>query len=215
MKTETKLLGIILLAAIVLIFGAVFFLGKNSGSPKNTLNSAQLQIDYSKGQKIGTDSARITLVEFSDFQCPACAAAEPFVKKVRLADSVQLIYRHFPLPQHTYAKKTAYLSEVASEEGKFWEMHDRIFETQSQWSVMSESDATSFFLSLAKELGLNEDKVKEALDGNKFKSKVDEDQVEGQRLGVNSTPTFFLNGRKLNLQSFADLSTIVLEELKK
>lgn len=215
MKTETKLLGIILLATMVLIFGAVFFLGKNSGSPKNTLDSAQLQIDYSKGQKIGTDSAKITLVEFSDFQCPACAAAEPIVKNLRLAGSVQLIYRHFPLPQHTYAKKTAYLSEVAAGEGKFWEMHDKIFETQSQWSVMSESDTTSFFLSLAKELGLNEDKVKEALDGNIFKSKVDEDQFEGRRLGVNSTPTFFLNGRKLNLQSFADLNIIVLEELKK
>lgn len=215
MKTETKLLGIILLATIVLIFGAVFFLGKNSGSPKNTLDSAQLQINYSKGQKIGTDSAKITLVEFSDFQCPACAAAEPFVRKIRSTENVQLIYRHFPLTQHVYSRKAVYLAEAAGEQGKFWEMHDKLFATQSQWSSMSEADEEAFFLSLARDLGLSEDKVKQGLTGNAFKEKVDSDIAEGERLGVNATPTFFLNGRKLNLQSFADLDTIVMEELKK
>lgn len=214
MKTETKLLGIILFATIVLIFGAVFFLGKNSGSPEIIGNS--LQIDYSKGQKIGTDSARVTLVEFSDFQCPACEAAEPAVKQIRTnyPDKVQFVYRHFPLPQHSYGRKAAYLSEAAGEQGKFWEMHEKLFGTQSQWSSLSEADAEAFFLSLARDLELNEDKVRQGLTGDAFKEKINAEITEGQRLGVNATPTFFLNGKKLNLKNFYDLKTAVEQELK-
>lgn len=217
MKTETKLLGAILLITIVLIFGAVFFLGKTSSSPKTIEDSVSLQIDYSKGQKIGSDSAKLKLVEFSDFQCPACYAAEAVVEQIRVSypREVQIIYYHFPLPQHSYSRKAAYLSEAAGEQGKFWEMHDKLFSTQSQWSSMSESDAQAFFLSLSRDLGLNEDKVKQGLTGDVFKEKIDAEIAEGKRLGINSTPTFFLNGHKLNLQSFADLNTAVVNELKK
>ncbi|MDO8573363.1 MAG: DsbA family protein [Candidatus Daviesbacteria bacterium] len=211
MKTETKLLGAILLFVIVLIFGAVFFLGKDS----ETQNPDVKNIDYSKGQKIGTDSAKVKLVEFSDFQCPACEVAEPFIKTLRSIDNVQLIYRHFPLPQHPYGRKAAYLAEAAGEQGKFWEMHDKLFDTQSQWSAMSDTDAESFFLSLARDLGLDEAKIRLGLTGDKYKVIIDSEIAEGRRLGVTSTPTFFLNGYKLNLQSFADLDVVVANELKK
>lgn len=216
MKTETKLLGAILLITVVLIFGAVFFLGKDSGS-KNAGDSIVQQIDYSKGQKTGTDSAKVKLVEFSDFQCPACEAVEPIIEKIRITypKDVQVIYRHFPLKQHPYGRKAAYLAEAAGEQGKFWEMHDKLFETQSQWSALPESEIEAFFLSLAKDLGLNEEKVKQEISADTFKAKIDADIEEGNRLGVNSTPSFFLNGRKMNLQSFADLITVVSEEIKK
>ena len=213
MTTETKWLGAVLIITVVLLFGGIFLLSRNNSSKGNGATEV-LQIDYSKGQKIGSDSAKVKLTEFSDFECPACAAVEPFLAKFKSGDpDIQFIYRHFPLPQHKFARQAATVAEVAGEEGKFWEMHDKIFETQSQWSKLS--DATDFFMALVKELGVDENKVKQALEKDVYKSKINEDLSEGRGLGVNSTPTFFLNGRKLNLKSFNDLNTIVAEELKK
>lgn len=216
MRTETKWLGVILIATVALLLGGVFLLTRKGSAPV-VAGTSVAQVDYSKGQKIGSDSAKIRLVEFSDFQCPACLTVEPYLVKIRsdYPSGVQFIYRHFPLPQHIHARNAGYFSEAAGQQGKFWEMHDKIFETQTQWSNLSESDATSFFLDLAKQLGLDEEKIKKALDDPNIKAKIDEDTVEGRSLEVNSTPTFFLNGRKLNLQNFSDLNTAVANELKK
>jgi len=214
MKTETKILGIILALTVALLVGGVFFLSKQSTS--NDIKDATVyQIDYSKGQKIGSDSAKVKLVEFSDFECPACAAASNYTKKYESGENpdIQFIYRHFPLPQHESAKKAALVAEAAGEQGKFWQMHDKLFETQFEWE--ESKDSTAFFLSLAKELGLDEEKIKKAIEENTYAAKIDADLSEGRSLGVNSTPTFYLNGRKLNLKSFADLNTAVEEELKK
>lgn len=216
MTAETKWLGVILIATVVLLFGGVFLLSRG-GSSKDIAGVNVSQIDYAKGQKIGSDSAKVKLVEFSDFQCPACQAAEPALKQVlsKYPNDLQFIYRHFPLPQHAYGRQAASYAEAAGEQGKFWEMHDKLFETQTEWSALGDSDATTFFLRIAKELGLDENKIKQSLAENTFKSKIDSDIAEAQSLGVNSTPTFFVNGRKLNLQSFDDLNATVAEELKK
>lgn len=213
MKTETKFLSIILLITAVLFSGGIYFLSKTS--PTQTKETKVLQINYSKGQKIGSDSAKVKLVEFSDLQCPACLAAEPIIKAIRALNNpeVQLIYRHFPLPQHSHGKEAAYFSEAAAEQGKFWQMHDRLFETQDKWSALP--DATDFFMDLVKELNLDEEKVKQGLSKESFKQKIDEDITEAQALGVNSTPTFFINGQKLNLRGFEDINTLINEELKK
>lgn len=213
MKTETKVLIGILFFTVVLILGAVFLL-----TPKNPplKQDKIVQIDYSKGQKIGSDSAKIRLVEFSDYQCPACATFHSSIEKLRLSYSdneLQIIYRHFPLPQHPNAKKAANLAEAAGEQGKFWEMSRRIFETQNQW--VSLADVTEFFISLAEEFKLDEDEVRQALKEDKYQDKINADLAEGSSLGINATPTFFLNGRKLNLKSFKDLDAAVVEELKK
>lgn len=214
MTKETKFLGLILIISLVLLFGGIFLLSRGQSGGKTPEGETVLQIDYSKGQKIGSDSAKVKLVEFSDLQCPACAAAESVLKNLRTTypDKIQFIYRHFPLPQHSYGRKAANLAEAAGEEGKFWEMHDKLFETQTEWSSLS--DATSFFLKLAKDLNLDEDKVKQALEKDTFKLRIDDSVAEGRRLGVTSTPTFFLNGRKLNLTTFDDLTKAVEEELK-
>lgn len=215
MTRETKFLGIILIVSLALLFGGIFLLSRGESGGETLESGAVSQIDYSKGQKIGSDSAKVKLVEFSDLQCPACAAAELVLKNLRTTypNKIQFIYRHFPLPQHSYGRKVASLAEAAGEEGKFWEMHDKLFEMQSEWSGLP--DATSFFLKLVKDLNLDEDKVKQALEKDIFKSKIDDSIAEGQRLGVTSTPTFFLNGRKLNLTTFDDLTKAVEEELKK
>lgn len=217
MKTETKILGTILIFTAVILFGGIFLLSRQSTSTGSTglLSDKVLEIDYTKGQKIGTDSAKIKLVEFSDFQCPACAAVEPYLKNIRAnyPTEVVFIYRHFPLPQHNWARPAAYVAEAAGQQGKFWEMHDKLFETQEQWIGLS--DGKEFFLKLAKDLNLNEENVRKILDENVYKSKIDKDIAEGQRLGVSSTPTFYLNGRKLNFKTWSDIELTVAEELKK
>lgn len=216
MTTETKWLGIILISTLILLFGGIFLLTR--GSPSKTVAGVTIsQIDYSKGEKIGSDSAKVKVVEFSDLECPACLAAEPYVKKLITTypdqNQIQVIYRHFPLPQHTHSRQVAALAEAAGKQGKFWEMHDKLFDTQSQWSGMT--DATPFFMDLVKQLDLDADKIKQAMEENAIKAIIDNDASEGRSLGVNQTPTFFINGRKLNLKSFDDLVVAVVEELKK
>lgn len=213
MTTETKILGGILIASLVLIVGAVFFLGRNTNSVNTT--ESVVEIDYSKGEKIGSDSAKVKLVEFSDLQCPACKAAEPFVKQViekNKNNSFQFIYRHFPLTQHIHSKKVANFAEYAASQNKFWEVHDKLFETQDSWSSMS--DPTDYFADLGSQFGLNKDKIKEAINNSTYNQKINDDLAEGNSIGVNATPTFYLNGKKLKLQSFIDLDKVITEGLQ-
>lgn len=212
MNKETKILGAILIFSVVLIIGAVFLLDKGDQSPVQ--NGQVINIDYSKGQKIGSDSARVKLVEFSDLQCPACKAVEPFVKQAveKNKDNVQLIYRHFPLTQHVHSKEAANLAEYAALEGKFWPVHDKLFETQEEWSGLT--NVLDYFVNLGTQFGLDGAKIKEAITKDQFAAKIQEDIAAGQAYGVNATPTFFLNGRKLNLINFSDLENLVDQEIK-
>lgn len=212
MKTETKILGIGLLVTLLLLVGAVVFLTQNQTQVTQTPEGAVYEIDYSKGQKIGSDSAKVKLAEFSDFQCPFCAQVEPFVKQA-LGENVQLIYFHFPLSGHKNARAASRVSEAAATEGKFWEMHDKLFETQKEWENLN--DPTSYFIDLGKQLGVSGEKIKQALTSSTYEQTITEDYNEGLRVGVNSTPSFYINGKKVNLQSYDDLKRLVQEELNK
>lgn len=212
-KTETKVLIGVLVASLVLLLGAVVILSK----PKLTANSPVLEIDYSRGQKIGSDSAKVKLVEFSDFQCPACLVYEPTVRAVISGNkdnpNFQFIYRHFPLTQHIHSREAANLAEYAASQNKFWQMHDKLFETQDNWSNLP--DVSDFFADLAKQLGLDEVRARDAVAKSIFNDKINTDIAEGQKLGLQATPTFYLNGRALDLKFVADLKIQVEEELKK
>lgn len=213
MNSETKILGIILFFSVLLIGGGIFFLSKQT--PSNSLIGDKVyDINYSLGQKVGSDSAKVKLVEFSDFQCPACGAAEPFVTELREAKNpnVQIIYRHFPLNRHRLARMAANVAEAAGEQGKFWQMHDKIFETQLDWPDLD--NPVDFFVNLAKSLGLEENKIREAAENSTYNNKIEADFNEGLKLSVNSTPTFYLNGRKLNIQNFAQLKTVIGQTLQ-
>lgn len=213
MSNETKILTAVLFSCLVLVLGAVFFLGK-SNKPKEPISNQVLSIDYSKGQKIGSDSAKVKLVEFSDLQCPACKSAEPFVKQVieKHKDNFQFIYRHFPLTQHVHSKKAGEFAEYAGSQNKFWQIHDKLFETQEEWSTLS--DPADYFANLGAQFELDKDKIKEAISKNIYDQKINDDQADGNILGVNSTPTFYLNGKKLNLNSYVELDSLVSKELQ-
>lgn len=214
MNNEIKaILGIGIVTVLVLV-GAVTLLSKPSQPTSNTKLDNKLLVKEDSN-KIATDSAKVTIVEFADFQCPACAAVHPAVKQI-LNDykgKVNFVFRHFPLPQHKNALIAASAAEAAGEQGKFWEMENLLFENQDKWS---ESDkAKEIFLTYAKELGLDKDKFKSAIEGNKFTSKITGDKDDGQALGVNSTPTFFINGQKFSESaSYANLKNKI-DELNK
>ncbi|OGG09058.1 hypothetical protein A2154_03360, partial [Candidatus Gottesmanbacteria bacterium RBG_16_43_7] len=144
--------------------------------------------------------ASATLVEFSDFQCPACAAFQPTVKEIlsKYGSKIRFIYRHFPLQQHQFSYPSALAAEAAGLQGKFWEMHDLLFENQNSLSENTGGD-------LASKLKLDMDQFTSDLKSKEVKDRVDRDRADGIRLGIDATPTFYLNAVKLNLQNPQDL----------
>lgn len=198
---ESKFFIGVIVTTLVLVVGGVLFLSR----PEPIIPREQLVA----GNNIkGATDSKVYLVEFSDFQCPACKAAKPFVDEIlkKYGDKIVFVYRHFPLDQHPYGQKAAEAAEAAGAQGKFWEMYDYLFANQEKFS-------DDFFVNAAKELKLDVDKfTKEWKDGT-YKDKVLADQSAGIKLGVNSTPTFYLNGKKLVLASLADLQTEVEKTL--
>lgn len=207
---ETKFFIGIIITTIIIIAGAIFFLGGSSSSknPVKKVDASLLIRDDSA--KVSSSSAVVTLVEFSDFQCPACGAYFPIVSQLKneFKDKMNFVYRNFPLNQHKNAKVAAYAAEASGLQGKYWQMHDDLFGNQTKWSELN--NAKDIFIEYAQKEGLNIDKFKKGIDSDGIKQKVDRDVVDGTALGVDSTPTFYLNGEKLeNPGSFEDFKTLV------
>lgn len=197
MTQEIKILIGIGVITLVLIAGGIFFLGHSSEKPKVPAIVDNAILIKEDSQKIASDSAAVNIVEFSDYECPACAAANPIIKQV-ISDyqgKVNFYYRHFPLPQHKTAQKAALVAEAAGEQGKFWQMHDLLFEKQNEW--VQSSDSLALFLDYAKQLGLDQEKIKQAVESNKFADKINRDLQDAVSLKLNATPTFFINGEKM------------------
>lgn len=158
----------------------------------------------------GPADARITLVEFSDFECPFCSAAEKQVDIVMAAypKDVKLIYKQFPLSMHPHAQMAAEASLAARDQGKFWEMYDVLFKNYRRLS-------NDNILIWAKEIGLNMDKFKTDLVSGKYKAIVAKDLADGEAAGVYGTPAFYINGKQYNGEvTLAALKPILAAELK-
>jgi protein-disulfide isomerase/autonomous glycyl radical cofactor GrcA len=172
---------------------------------------ANLQIDLpaprvevaATGPARGPADAKVTIVEFSDFQCPYCGAAFGTVEQLmqQYAGKVKLVFRQFPLPIHPQAEKAAEASLCAADQGKFWEVHDLLFKNQKK---LDASDLKTY----AASAGLDAAKFAQCLDSGEKKKQVDFDLEAGQAAGVNGTPAFFINGVFLN-------GALPIEEFKK
>jgi protein-disulfide isomerase len=160
--------------------------------------------------------AKATLVEFGDFQCPACGAYEPLVRKVLAdhKDTLAVVFRHFPLTQiHQNALLAAKASEAAGLQGKFWEMHDMLYDKQGEWSATL--NARDFMISYAKVLKLDTQKFSTDLGSDAIEKKVLAEYQEGVKLGLMGTPTFFLNGKQLtDIKSAQDFEQAVANVTK-
>jgi len=155
----------------------------------------------------GPADAAVTLVEYGDFECPHCRRAYPIVKEVqrRLGPRLRFVFRHFPLKEvHVHAEHAAEVAEAAGAQGKFWVMHDRLFERQ----FALEDDN---LIEYAAELGLDAARVARELAAHIYKAQVRDDFMSGVRSGVNGTPTFFINGVRYDASWDADPLAAALE----
>ena len=140
----------------------------------------------------GPESADVTLVEYGDYECPHCGRAYPIVQQVQkhVGKRLRFVFRNFPLSEmHPHAEAAAEVAEFAAAPGKFWEMHDRLFENQERLG-------DTLFLELGEELKLSTTAMRQALEQGTFEPRVRADFKGGVRSGVNGTPTFFINGHR-------------------
>ena len=158
---------------------------------------------------LGNANAPVTIVAFTDYQCPSCAAMHPTLERLvtEYGNKVRLVTRDFPLSQHTEALKAAEAAEAAREQGKYWEYIHILLQNQSALTV----DKLKGY---ATELALDRTRFDAALDSGKFSESVQKDLEEGMKLGINGTPTIFINGRRVSAKSYEDLKASVNAALK-
>ncbi|MEI6690531.1 MAG: DsbA family protein [bacterium] len=170
---------------VILVVALLWQFGAQSGKPITDIS----------GNKIHTfGTGNVEVVEFSDFQCPACGAVQIPLKQLltKYESKITFVYRHFPLSTiHPYAMIAAQASEAAGKQGKFWEMHDLLFARQSNWS---QSEPSEVFKQYAKELLLDEIKFAVDFGSQETKDVVAADSLAATRYRISATPTFYVNG---------------------
>lgn len=167
----------------------------------------------------GEENAKVTIVEFSDFQCPYCKrffdeTLAQIKKDYVDTGKAKLYYRHLPLAIHPFAQDAAEASECANDQGKFWEYHDTLFESFDEWTIVATGDLPQTLTNYAGNLGLNTEEFNACLTSNKHEQKVKDDMTAGQTAGATGTPTFFINGKPLvGAYPYDTFKTIIDEEL--
>jgi protein-disulfide isomerase len=176
-------------------------------NPTGELVGAQQQFDYTGSAVQGPGGAAVTVAVFSDFQCPACAQWAPAVKDVLTThkDKVRLVFKHLPLPNHTSARPAAIAAEAAGKQGKFWEMHDLLFQNQGDLNRQG-------FVKMATQLGLDAARFEKDLDDPELAGRVTRDFREAERAQMPGTPTFYINGRRADVGNPSQL-TVLLEKV--
>lgn len=231
MKKEVKILGVIAIIVVVAaIIGASYYrrsvqservassssTASNSNQPKASLE----QLIRPDSPTLGPADAKVTLVEFLDPECESCRSFNPTVKKT-LKDyegKIRLVVRYMPLHPNSYSAAT--FTEAAGEQGKYWEAQEMLFQKQPEWGTKhgpqtgAPVDINALFRKYAAELGLDAGKMDGAFAEKRYTAKLDRDKKDGQALGVQQTPTIFVNGRKLARLYESDLKSLIEEELK-
>jgi len=206
-----------ILATFLFLVGAYMMTSK----PKETFFAELTKPNKTDHTKWSKDN-KILLVEFSDFQCPACQLYEQMIATLEedpeakpILEKITLVYRNFPLDQiHANAREAAYAAEAAGKQDKFFPMHDLLFENQTSWSEAS--DPTPIFEGYATELKLSLDQYKKDYASSEVREKVQADFLSGTNADVQGTPTFFLNGSKIpNPRSPEELKEVLTKALEK
>ncbi len=209
--TEVKklwaIMALVLLAIVALLIVAVTSGNRRGPSILEPLTLSQPVV---AGEwTAGLASSSVAVVEYSDFQCPACATYAPVVKQLiaDYGDRISVTYRHFPLAIHPNATAAAAASEAAGLQGKFWEMADVLFERQADWSATRAPE--ELFLSYAQTLGLSVERFAADLNSTAVKQAVADDLASANATGLSHTPTFFINGQEIdNPKSYDEFSAL-------
>ncbi|QQG50283.1 MAG: thioredoxin domain-containing protein [Candidatus Berkelbacteria bacterium] len=218
MSSDMKFVGAIVVVAVLAIVGFVIF-GKNAktSDPAAQVEAAALtdagQQVRPDSYKKGIENGKVIVVEWGDYQCPACQAADTEVTQIvsDFADRITFVFRHFPLPNHKFSQLTATAVEAAGAQGKYWEMHAKLYGNQEEWSTASTSKAVELFVGYAKDLGIDTEKFRADLVGRVYNDKIARDLADAAAIGVSKTPTFFVNSVEVGLDG---LRTAIEEGLK-
>lgn len=199
-------------AVLIVVLGLVYVVSRDNNRPvKNTdIASSTIFAIKADDHVKGNPASKIILVEYSDFQCPACALYSPITDRIAqdYKEQIQFVYRHYPLPQHKNAKVASYAAEAAGKQGKFFEMGDIIFSKQNDWtsSIVPETLFEQYALSL----GLNMDQFKKDSISKEVKDRVARDYTEGTNIPITATPSFFLNGAFIkNPQNYQQFKEVI------
>ena len=200
--------SLILIGIGLAVWGMAKF-ATSSGSQPYLIARAISETDWVKGNR----EASVVLIEYSDLQCPACAAYAPIVNRIteEFSDRIAFVYRHFPLPQHQNAELASRATEAAGKQGKFWEMVDQIFANQNTWA--NERNAQEVFRAYAQSIGLDVAQFENDRNSREIKNKIENDYLSGIQSRINSTPTFFLNGEKIQPQNYEEFRNLILQKL--
>lgn len=203
----SKVAWIIFGSLIVVVFGGLIAYSHFSNPPINVgsvdaskVIAASEQTGTIADHVFGKVDSKVVLIEYGDFQCPSCGSAHPQIKAVteEYKDKIAFIFRNFPLTTiHPNARAASATVEAAGLQGKYWEMHNLVYESQADWKDLTGTARTDKFSSYADSLNLNKDQFLKDTAGSKVNKKISFDQALGKKINVNATPSFYLNGEKL------------------
>ncbi|MDO8489852.1 MAG: thioredoxin domain-containing protein [bacterium] len=193
MEKEAKIVIGVGIVIVVLFGGLIFYAAKQKTPPPSTGPVSQDVIVRSDSHGTPNIPARVTISEFGDYQCPACGVAHGAVKELlkEYAGKITFVFRNFPLDSHPNGRPAAKAAEAAALQGKFWEMHDMIYEKQNEWS--NSKTVSTIFIGYAQSLKLNIDQFTKDMESDKVKDVIARDTADGITAHVQATPTFFIN----------------------
>ena len=193
MKRFLPFLIVAAMALITIFSGAALYRTKLRASESATNGPPGISPTHVRG----ATEAPVTIEEFADFQCPACATTtmlsiRPLEKD--FGSRLRIVFWHFPLPNHKHGREAALAAEAAAQQGRFWEMHDLLYQNQTEWS--NEENIRPVFERYAQQLQLDIEKFKQDFQSNEVAATVDQQKLAGETRGVKNTPTIFINGRE-------------------
>jgi protein-disulfide isomerase len=208
---------IVIVVAIVIAAGAALYLSRTADRTAEASDKSS-RVDIKSGGHIrGPANAQVTLVEFGDFQCPSCGGYHPLVKEIlnRYPDKVRLEFHHYPLVDlHPNAMLGAMAAEAAGDQGRYWEMHDALFEHQAEWAPSRNAELV--LLNLANRLGLNLNQFMQQLRSPALQGRILQDVTLGNSLHIMETPTFFIDGQRVYIKpTIEDFVKVVEAHLHK
>src|SRR6202158_509234 len=197
---------VIIVAVVIAAVAATWIFLRSSRTDHSSTNSSASEAPGAEPPHIrGNPKAPVTLEEFGDFECPTCATFSVELKKIEaeFGDRLRVIFREFPLypTPHKHALIAAQAAEAAGLQGRFWEMHDKLYENQKEWKEAN--DVMPLFIDYARQIGLDTDRFGRDLNGEVVAARIFQDGRRVHALGVTSTPSFFANGKALDATSFS------------
>ena len=204
---------IIFATLCVAILGGMIFVAQKDKTDVSSVDVSKLQPATEQNGNIadhvqGNADSKVVLIEYGDFQCPGCASAAPVIKGLveKYKDNIAFVFRNYPLYQmHPNAFSSSSAAEAAGLQGKYWEMHDKLYTTQNEWNQLTGADRTEYFVQAAVSIGVDGDQLRDDISNNKdIKKKIDFDTALGKKVQITGTPGIFVNGENFSDKRIKD-----------